>query len=550
MNVENNLHKILTPGRIFGFALLLMIPMVFLEQIPERDIAGRYAPMAEALVRGDWAYAFHPRIPMLHPVLAGIVAWITGCAGFTACKIVSALFYALSVFPAYILFKRLFGRETALLGALLTVLCSHLIRLGYFGLRESIKEFAILLAVCALILVYQNREKLSGYFLGALACMMLITSRGDIVLYAILILLMFLFIDLRRNRRWHLPWRSVGAGILTLMLISPTLIYGYRTIGYPVPEARIGIVMSKVLPFLYNPHASVKLPGHEGPSDRTPPFEIASILTASPNTVMPKTPSTEPTIISSNVPFGVNREMAFAFASSVFDGFYPLFGIPALAIIILRIRKGQWKKEESIVLGALLVHTLIVTVQIMLFDHYLYVSTRYLTPAAPLLFGWSALFLIGAVQELRERFPRHVTPVRIGVVASVMALLLLADGWGSLLKDFTSPEKSHKRQASRIIAAWLKNDFTNGRQYVPRQISWESYLVNKAPVVYCDNLHVVGSMANGQDFDILHPLSPDYVILRAAPGESSAGLTVKDGRLVKEFDIQGTIYRIFRRNNP
>lgn len=62
------------PGMLFVAALLLTVLPVLLTGQPMRDVAARYAPMARAFAEGDWAFAFHPRIPPLFPLFAGVLA--------------------------------------------------------------------------------------------------------------------------------------------------------------------------------------------------------------------------------------------------------------------------------------------------------------------------------------------------------------------------------------------------------------------------------------------------------------------------------------------
>ena len=59
--------------------------------------------------------------------------------------------------------------------------------------------------------------------------------------------------------------KKTGVLLVTLLLVSPLLLYNYRMIGYPVAEFRQGIVMRAVcnrfpsLAFLSNPAPRLKL---------------------------------------------------------------------------------------------------------------------------------------------------------------------------------------------------------------------------------------------------------------------------------------------------
>ena len=74
-------------------------------------------------------------------ILAGFVCFLFKCSGFMACKIISSVFYALIIFPVYGICRLTFkdNKLIAFVKIILTGLYSHLIRLGYSGLRDLIK---------------------------------------------------------------------------------------------------------------------------------------------------------------------------------------------------------------------------------------------------------------------------------------------------------------------------------------------------------------------------------------------------------------------------
>ena len=78
---------------------------VWLNYLPLRDVATRYAPMAEAFAEGNWDYAFHPRVPPLQVICGGIIAWLFNCNGFIALKITSAIWFTASIFMCFALFN-------------------------------------------------------------------------------------------------------------------------------------------------------------------------------------------------------------------------------------------------------------------------------------------------------------------------------------------------------------------------------------------------------------------------------------------------------------
>jgi hypothetical protein len=76
-----------TPERILLFFVIwscaAYLPLFFWDITPLRDVADRYAPMAEAFARGGFLYAFHVKLPF------AVVAVAYGAS------IVSAVLYLL-----------------------------------------------------------------------------------------------------------------------------------------------------------------------------------------------------------------------------------------------------------------------------------------------------------------------------------------------------------------------------------------------------------------------------------------------------------------------
>ncbi|PWM82040.1 MAG: hypothetical protein DBX90_06470, partial [Lentisphaerae bacterium] len=79
---------------LFLLALALGLGLAAINVFPAPDVATRYAPMAEAFAAGEWKYAFHPRIPMLHQTLAGCFCWLFGISGFAGCRLAAVLVFA------------------------------------------------------------------------------------------------------------------------------------------------------------------------------------------------------------------------------------------------------------------------------------------------------------------------------------------------------------------------------------------------------------------------------------------------------------------------
>lgn len=254
---------LLIPALISCAVLLLLLPALLFSELPKLDVACRYAPMAEAFAAGDWEFAFHPRVTPLLPVCAGILAKLFPVSGWAACQMASALFLALSVFPVFFAIRRIYGFGNAVFASALIPFCSYLMRLGYFGLRETAAVFGASLLLYAAALLHDSGRRPGGYLAFAFGAAVLLLSRGDTALFVAAASLILLIWDFVRHRH---PLRSLAAGGLVLLILFPQMCYNYRMIGWPVPEYRHAMVLrrlSKKLPLLdrlRNPAAQLPLP--------------------------------------------------------------------------------------------------------------------------------------------------------------------------------------------------------------------------------------------------------------------------------------------------
>lgn len=254
---------LLIPALISCAVLLLLLPALLFSELPKLDVACRYAPMAEAFAAGDWEFAFHPRVTPLLPVCAGILAKLFPVSGWAACQMASALFLALSVFPVFFAIRRIYGFGNAVFASALIPFCSYLMRLGYFGLRETAAVFGASLLLYAAALLHDSGRRPGGYLAFAFGAAVLLLSRGDTALFVAAASLALLVWDFIRHRH---PLRSLAAGALVLLILLPQMCYNWRMIGWPVPEYRHAMVLrrvSKKLPLLdklRNPEPRLPLP--------------------------------------------------------------------------------------------------------------------------------------------------------------------------------------------------------------------------------------------------------------------------------------------------
>ncbi len=483
---------------LFFVALAVTLPLIWWDDMPQRDLACRYAPMAEALGRGDWLYALHPRIPPFSTFPAGLLVWVFGISGVLACQLVSAGFFAAGVFPLAQIYRRCVGAAGAAWGLVLAVFCSHMIRLGASGLRDTVKFFAFAVAVYGLLLIWEKRRRFAGYAWLAVGCALMIMTRGDCLLYAGCFGLTALVFEWRQCRR---PWRSIAAGLLVLAAISPQLAVNWHFTGYPVPEVRFALLIERVT-------ASKAVPR----SPETPVVPAESI----PETDAASAPVT-PAWVAKTPVKAPETDNIGGFFESLGKGFYPVFAIPALLAIGWRLRRKLWRTEETIVLATVLIHAVLVVLQMVIFERKLYVSDRYLTTVSPLLFGWTAWGGVVLWEWLRSRYVRIFRPALAAGLLTVGGVALLIDAAMPTIRYQYCEGDADKRSAILGVAAWIRENYrgpeTGDCAYQP--IFYHS---NRRPWVMAPGREQIGYLAGGSDLQIQDPeftsgrVRPDYLV--------------------------------------
>jgi len=258
----------LVPWGLFCLMWLLLIPAMYFYDLPLRDVADRYAPMAEAFAAGDWGFAFHPRVTPLLPVLAGTIARLLPLGGHAACQLAGGLMYTIGVFPLWSGCRKVYGKSTALWGALMYACCPPLFRLGYCGTRESCCVFGLLLLFYAAADFYTGKNDRRACLAFAAGEAVLLLSRGDVALFSLAAFAVFAVWEIVIRRR---ILRFALTAALMLLPLLPVLYRNYREIGYPVPEVRHAAAARKfcrrfpVFRFLENPRPrlalDVEMPG-------------------------------------------------------------------------------------------------------------------------------------------------------------------------------------------------------------------------------------------------------------------------------------------------
>ncbi len=228
-------------------AMLLCLPAVLLDKTPANDVASRYAPMVRELAAGNWDRVLLARVQPLMIIGAAALTALFGLDPYLALKIESALFFALTVFPLYFLYRRAFGMAVARWSIPGFILCSRILRYAGAGLRETGKIFFLILGLYGLICFVQNRSWRGALYI-ALGAAGLSLVRGEALIFAIMLLLGLLATDVVRHGQKaqctiQFPRRAIAACTLWLLLMAPWMAYQYRVTGYPVTDFRQAVVI-------------------------------------------------------------------------------------------------------------------------------------------------------------------------------------------------------------------------------------------------------------------------------------------------------------------
>jgi len=475
--------------KLWGFFLLIFIfgtPLLILTDFPQRDVVHRYIPMAEAFARGDWMYAFHPRVQMLHPTFSGIFAWLFSVNGFIGTQISGLFFYAIGIFPLFHLLKEVFGKRIAYWGIFAYVFSSRLLQLSVTGVREPHKQFVILLLTLGVILVYKYRQSLKGYIAAGIACGLTVCVRNDTILFATIIFAFCAVLDVYKNK---LPWRSALAGLVAIVFSIPELFINYKITGYVLPGSRFLEVFTEnfhrpptlantaeivliafVVTFLiYLPLLGWILRRKYGK------FICTAILLAGAGFVCFKILNTD---------FRCNAEDADITLKNTFYGMLPLLFFLMLPGLLYRIFRKKFTSAEWILLGIFLLQGCLIYLQYISSNKVLYTSSRYLLKDTTLYFGWlgfTAMLIWRILAKLKMNKKQQmatgtflVIVFMLGSYSEALYVSSYTHGKGKLV---LSKKQTHE------IAAIIRNDY-KGKKYWTPEFDLLNYKSNCYPTVW------------------------------------------------------------------
>ncbi len=517
-----------------GIVFLICLPVVVLDKRPFPDVMMYYAPMMRELGAGNWSQAFYPRIPPLFILSGAPFVWL-GMDGYVAAKATSSLYLALSVFPLFLLMKRVFGRPAAALSVWLMVLFPSLLSYSSTGLRESAKIFYFLVIAYGLVVFLRERK----WWPPLLVCLgvagLSLTWGGGlgvgVVAFAIL-----LVTEMRHPqggaKMMAFPFRTLLLTMLLAIVLAPWIAYVYRCSGYPVTDMRHSALLDR----LGRPLDRLGLIGEAGmPDDAIRRVEMYAFFNwrqhwdrqllrighADPDRMLsPEFLRREPTGIA---------HIYRSIINEIINGLGSLYLMIGIGVIIWRVRHGRWLREELLLAGLVVSCLLLMVVTIG------WLNVRYVVMVAPLILGWAACGILSFGKWIRTRFSSRVWQGVQG--ATVIVVLVCLYNGTDRLWQYKSEKQRDEWQAVHVAADWISEE---GEALVPaEQEPLHSTLINyhsgRTPVIMCEN-PAVAYYAGG-----------DYFIPRGFPfnsGHLIAYCQIKqvnfiftDKRLVSRFPI-------------
>ncbi len=524
-----------TPWLFFLAALLLALPLAYFADVPERDIATRYAPMAEAFAAGKWAYAFHPRIPMLYPVLCGVLVRIGGITGFTAAKIISAACFAASVFPLFSVMKRIFGEKIAAGMLLVYIVNPFMLRLAGTGLRENMKCLLLILIVHAIFLIREEPDLFARYLYLGLGAGIVMITRSEMILFCGLVLFGVMFWEARwsldaarsnleadpaKKQYVPVPYRSLAGTLLAAGLVFLPAVINHAVFALATPEIRYLPIFEKMFgraPTLIDAAMIAGLT----------PFAMAAAAKLLARVLAGK--SLKPMLTICGGVFAAG--LAFLFIRLMiradFEGmkeffmtferaFDPLWTAPALIGLAFRLRDHVFSSGEKLLLAFIAVHTGVIAAQLLFYDRTLSFSVRYLLPVSPLGFGWTFCG-VTVIAGLLARYLPHVSMrAALNVLLAAYVLGALFHCLGPILKDYFEPRHKAVRNGTLQLAELFRANPPAHSQTAPPEFNLIDYESCAAPGIYFedDSKYIVSAyLAGGRR--VRDPQNADFYVSEA-----------------------------------
>lgn len=485
-------------------AMVVGVPLIFLNNDPPFDLTQRYAPMIRELAAGNWKYGFHPRIPPLFPLFGYGFTWI-GFSPLRAAYAASVLFYVLTVVPLYSMFRLLYDKRTSVWSCILYICCSRLIRIGADGLRDSMKCFLLVSAAAGFIYFLKHRSWKSSLILSAASAGMVLT-RGDSLVFGLLFLFSLFVAEsfARQNaQRFCFPLKTVCATVFFLMLLSPWIVYVYSCTGVPVTESRQVHVYNRVVSMFGGNALESKgkypklfkgadFPAFESLKSSKTALETVTVVSKKtsgnpPPQVAPAPEKLQVQHIRAVSPAkkqeSLWQQIKRDVIKQIYKGLFPYYMIFWLPYIFVCIKKRQWTGIDTVLLMIVFTHTVVSFAQIYAFGS-IYISKRYVIMAAPFTFAWTVLGATAFLKVLKEKLLREKGAMTVKILIALFLTEMVRNGVWQYYTPLSEEEKL-ELQAEKECGDWLlERGREIARSVPPIPRCWYFYSNGRTPVVF------------------------------------------------------------------
>ena len=463
------------------FAVILVISSIILNDIPCRDVAHRYAPMAESFAQGDWQYAFHPRIQPLQIVSGGVIAWMFRCSGFMALKIASAFWFLGGMFIIWKLFREIYQEKPwiAVSATAFYAIYPYNIIMASEGLRESSKTFILLLAAWGLVKIYQNVKDRLGYILLGIGCSLALICRADMIMTGLFLLFVGLVLECRERKFPGLSMISLIMTGITMILCS---LLNYYVCGHAMPDYRFAMIFAKIakhpaglvdILLITLVLCSLIYACAVGAALLLRKIHAGIFLAA---LVVMMILSSIYTAISDR-----NCDIQ-DFVASIIDGHCHVIGFFCLLVIIYLVRSRKFTGKEFLLCMVVLVNAFFNIVPIQLFHKALYVSDRYLYTAVPLLAGFFVIGIQLFYQYVCDKYGDKKAEYALIICCTGVSIVFIFAAMKPQLNTYTRKNDFNERKGVFALASAIQNDY-HGEKYRTCKRTLKQYSSKKAPYV-------------------------------------------------------------------
>ena len=481
---------------IVSLSGIILFFACFLHDIPLRDNAHRYAPMAEAFAAGDWMFALHPRVPPLHVITSGMFAFITGLDGFCATKLSSVFWYFAGMFVLYRLVRLLFpeDRRIALWSTAMYAVFPYTIQMASYGLRESAKTFFLLLCALSLVRIKRAPSDILNYLLAGMACGLGTLIRVDTVLVSLAVLASAAFIESSSRK---VPWMSMLAGLLQLAICLPSAAFNSIMFNTAVPDWRFAGVFRKFagrmpeMPdfLIISFAAGILLIAAAWAAEKFCRkisvkylFIFAAVLLAASS-------------VRSVINCKGEYKQILSFCNSVYEGIYTFVGIFILIMVIIMWKKKKISTYENIVLAVWFLNAFLNIISIQLFENKLYVSSRYLHPAMALLFCFFVRAVYGIYLQLKEHRGEKKSKIILCSTMSLLAAAMVFHIFQPIIRDYTKKKNIQQRKKITALTEMIKKDYRPADKKLHIRKDPSFYHANRSPRLYFSDFNKISVAA-------------------------------------------------------